>query len=230
MKFTDGFWSIRAGMTPHYAAQVNEFTVEKDSLTVYAPTKKLSGRGDTLNLPLLTIQYSSPMENIIHVKIIHHKGGRPQEPEFEITQQPDVQVVTSDDEKFASLTSGSLSVRIHKTGDWLVEFIGNEKTITSSGWRALGFVDTPDGRFIHEQLSLGVGECVYGLGERFTSFVKNGQVVDLWNQDGGTSLVRPAMGLTFLSGPGGDAVSIEESRLTHLRLDQSLHCSTLRLV
>ena len=75
----------------------------------------------------------------------------------------------------------SLSVRIHKSGDWLVEFIGNEKVITASGWHALGFVDTPDGRYIHEQLNLGVGECVYGLGERFTAFVKNGQVVDMWN-------------------------------------------------
>jgi alpha-D-xyloside xylohydrolase len=197
MKFTDGFWNIRAGMTPHYAAQVNEVAVEKDSLTVYAPTKKLSGRGDTLNLPLLTIQYSSPMENIIRVKVIHHIGGRPQKPEFEITQQPDIKVVTSDNEKFASLTSGSLSVRIHKDGDWLVEFIGNEKTITSSGWRALGFVDTPDGRFIHEQLSLGVGECVYGLGERFTSFVKNSQVVDMWNQDGGTSSEQSYKNIPF---------------------------------
>src|SRR4026208_2617059 len=187
MKFTDGFWQMRAGMTPHYAAQVNEVSVEKDSSTVYAPTKKLSARGDTLNLPLLTIQYSSPIENIIRVKIVHHKGGRPQRPEFHITQQPEVKVVTSDEEKLASLTSGDLSVRIHKDGDWLVEFIIKGKTITSSGWHALGFVDTSDGRFMHEQLSLGVGERVYGLGERFTSFVKNSQVVDMWNQDGGTS-------------------------------------------
>ncbi len=43
------------------------------------------------------------------------------------------------------------------------------------------------GHFMHEQLSLGVGENVYGLGERFSAFVKNGQAVDIWNQDGGTS-------------------------------------------
>ena len=40
---------------------------------------------------------------------------------------------------------------------------------------------------MREQLRLGVGEYVYGLGERFTPFVKNGQVVDIWNEDGGTS-------------------------------------------
>ena len=42
-------------------------------------------------------------------------------------------------------------------------------------------------RFMQTELSLSVGENIYGLGERFGPFVKNGQVVDLWNADGGTS-------------------------------------------
>ena len=197
MKFTDGYWQIRAGMTPHYAEQVHEVDAIKDSLTVYAPTKKLKGRGDTLNLPLLTIQFSSPMENIIRVKIIHHKGGLPSKPQFETAQKSDVQAIISNDENLATLASGDLSVRINKGKDWLVEFIGGEKVITSSGWHALGFVDTPDGRFIHDQLSLGVGEYVYGLGERFTSFIKNGQVVDIWNQDGGTSSEQAYKNIPF---------------------------------
>jgi alpha-D-xyloside xylohydrolase len=68
-----------------------------------------------------------------------------------------------------------------------VEFWGGVRTLTHSGWQAVGYLDTPAGRFIHEQLGLEVGENVYGLGERFTAFVKNGQVVDMWNADGGTS-------------------------------------------
>ena len=41
--------------------------------------------------------------------------------------------------------------------------------------------------YMNTELSLAPGECVYGMGERFTSFVKNGQVVDCWNEDGGTA-------------------------------------------
>ena len=41
--------------------------------------------------------------------------------------------------------------------------------------------------YIVSEFSLAAGECVYGLGERFTAFVKNGQTVDCWNEDGGTS-------------------------------------------
>lgn len=196
MKFTDGYWQIRKGMTPHYAAQVHDLEADSASVTVYAPTKKLQGRGDTLNLPLITVRFSSPMENIIRVKIVHHKGMKPAKPEFTLHEQPrDVKI--TNDENFISLTSGRLTARIHKGEDWLVEFIGGDKVLTSSGWRAVGFVDTPDGRFIHEQLSLAVGETVYGLGERFTSFIKNGQIVDIWNEDGGTSSEQAYKNIPF---------------------------------
>jgi alpha-D-xyloside xylohydrolase len=210
MKFTDGYWQMRKGVKPHYAAQVHDIEINKDTLTVYAPAKKLQGRGDTLNLPLLTIQYSSPLENVIRVKIVHHKGGLPPKPEFEIHEPLDTEVAISNDENFATLTSGNLSARVHKGEDWLVEFIGNDKVLTSSGWRAAGFVDTSEGRFIHEQLSLGVGEHVYGLGERFTSFIKNGQVVDIWHEDGGTSSEQGYKNIPFYLTDRGYGVFVNQ--------------------
>ena len=187
MKFTDGYWQTRPGVTPHYAAQAYEVTQEDDTITVYAPVGKLQQRGHTVNQPLLTLRFSSPMENVIRVQCVHHKGKSPRKPEFTLYPGPTTRVSISNDEHFTTLTSGDLSVRVNKGSDWLVEYLGGKNVITSSGWRALGFVDTPEGRYIHEQLNLGVGECVYGLGERFTAFVKNGQVVEMWNEDGGTS-------------------------------------------
>ena len=146
MKFTDGYWQMRPGITPHYAAQVHEVTVEDDALTVYAPIGKLQERGHTVNQPLLTIRFSSPMENVIRVQLMHHKGTNRRKPEFTIYSGPPPQVSISDDEHASTLTSGGLSVRINKTEDWLVEYIGENKVITSSSWRSIGFVDTPSGR------------------------------------------------------------------------------------
>jgi alpha-D-xyloside xylohydrolase len=197
MKFTNGFWRIRDGVLPNYAEQVHEVEATADELTVYAPTKKLRSRGDTLNLPLLTIHFSSPMENVIRVKIVHHKGVREPGPEFMINEQAGRNISITDDEKFATLTSGDLTVRIHKGDAWLVEYLAHDKVLTCSGWRAVGFLETPEGNFVHEQLNLGVGELVYGLGERFTSFIKNGQVVDIWNQDGGTSSEQSYKNIPF---------------------------------
>lgn len=35
MKFTDGFWGFRPGMTPHFAVHVSDVAVAADALTVY---------------------------------------------------------------------------------------------------------------------------------------------------------------------------------------------------
>lgn len=62
MKFTDGYWQLRSGVTPYYAAQVREVEIDSDAMTIYAPTGKITRRGDTLNLPILRVRFSSPME------------------------------------------------------------------------------------------------------------------------------------------------------------------------
>jgi alpha-D-xyloside xylohydrolase len=186
MKFTDGYWRMRPDVTPHFATQVYEVETSADALTVYAPERPIRHRGDTLGQALLTVRFSSPMENVIRVQLTHHQGGKPLRPEFALFPEPPA-VEIRDDEQAASLTSGNLTVRVHKGDAWRVSFLEGEKLITDSAWRNLGLVDTPEGRFAFEQLRLSVGECVYGLGEHFTPFVKNGQVVEMWNGDGGTS-------------------------------------------
>ncbi len=186
MKFTDGYWRMRPMITPYFATQVHEVKTDAKSLTVFATTRHIHHRSDTLNVATLTVRYSSPLENVIRVQLTHFKGGKPRRPAFQInSSDPKVQVEV--DEKAASLISGKLTVRVNKGHDWWVEFKDGDRVITNSGWHNYGFADTPDGRFAFEQLALGVGECIYGLGERFTPFVKNGQVVDIWNGDGGTS-------------------------------------------
>ena len=186
MKFTAGYWTIRPGVTPKFAVQVHDVETDPEGVTVYALTRPIDNRGDTLNHPLLTIRLTSPLPNVVRVQIVHHKGRRPREPHFELFAQSSP-VTVHDDAEAASLTSGDLTVRVAKGEHWRMDFLDGEKAITGSGWHGIGVADTPEGRFVHEQLNLGVGECVYGLGERFTPFVKNGQVVDLWQEDGGTS-------------------------------------------
>jgi len=188
---------MRPGVTLHFPVHVHEVEVEPDALVVYGPTRRLRHRGDILNLPLLTVRFSSPLPNVIRVQMVHHKGARPRKPQFELLSQPTPDVEIHDDDRAATLTSGQLTARVEKAGDWRIEFKDGDRVITSSGWRAMGIIDTAEGQYMHEQLSLGVGECVYGLGERFTAFVKNGQVVDLWNEDGGTSSEQAYKNIPF---------------------------------
>lgn len=160
MKFSAGYWEMRPGHIPFYAIHPHEIETGNGTLTVYAATKRLAGRGDTLNLPLITIQFSAPMENVIRVQVVHHKGIRNPGPVFPLHQAGSPQPAVTDEAQFAALTSRKLSVRIHKGDSWRVEYLAEGRALTSSGWRSLGFVETPEGRFIHEQLNLGVGECI----------------------------------------------------------------------
>ncbi|HEU5013547.1 MAG TPA: hypothetical protein VFT66_13570, partial [Roseiflexaceae bacterium] len=187
MKFTDGNWLLQPDVTAFYPAEARSRTLAPHAFTVYA-TKRINHRGDTLAGPLLTVECSAPMPDIIRVKMTHFAGTQPHGPTFVADDVISTDARVDADEHATTLTSGKLSVRIPHGEPWQVDFVADGKPITSSGRRGMGIIERADGsHFMHEQLNLGVGEQVYGLGERFTAFVKNGQVVETWNKDGGTS-------------------------------------------
>ena len=165
MKFTDGNWLMRQGVHAFYPAQAYDIEAAQDAFTVYAPTKRIRHRGDTLGGPVLAIQFSAPMAEVIRVKLTHFAGQPPKRPQFPLFGQGAADVTVENDEQAATLTSGRLSVRVPRGDDWRVEFAGDGRIVTTSGFRGMGIIDLEgEGPYIHEQLSLGVGENVYGLG------------------------------------------------------------------
>ncbi|MBJ9991121.1 alpha-xylosidase [Paenibacillus sp. S28] len=197
MKFTDGYWMIREGYNVQNPADIRDITYTSDSMTVFAATKIIATKGDTLNGTLLKANFSSPMPDVIRVKLFHHKGKINKGPAFELFPS-DTDVQISVDEETAVLTSGQLSVQVNRKQGWNIDFNYAGKRITGSGWRAPAYIQDPDKKaYYREQLDLGVGEYIYGLGERFTPFVKNGQVVEIWNEDGGTSSEQSYKNIPF---------------------------------
>jgi len=198
MKFTDGYWLMRSDVTAQFAQHVHEVDLEGESLIAYGPFKHVAHRRDTTDIGMLTARYSSPAENVIRVEIYHHKGMVNRPPFFDLGYEGSPEVSLFNGPEAATLTTGDLTVRIDKGPVWKVDFLANDRPLTGSGWRAAGVIDTDGGeRYVHEQLNLGVGEYVYGLGERFTPFVKNGQVVDIWNADGGTAREQAYKNIPF---------------------------------
>ncbi len=188
MKFTDGYWQLRQGVQARYPAEVYDLAVEPNALTIYAPTRKITHRGDTLNEPLLTVRCTSPASDVVSVSVSHFHGTRPPRPELPLNVDPSVQVEIQVNDVAASFTSGALSARFRREQGWGLEFLASDTVLTGSLQKAMALITRDSGeRYIREQLSLGVGEFVYGLGERFGPLVKNGQVVDIWNADAGTS-------------------------------------------
>ena len=189
MKFTSGYWLMRKEITPLYAVEYADHRVFGTVLAVYAPSKHIGDRGDALNLGLLTVYISSPMENVIKVSIRHFEGAAYHGPFAEVRQtDPRIQIEETDTELI--YRSGRTSAVIDKRpASWGIRFLDGDRELTETSCRNMAYMQNRDtGRnYMAEQLALDVGESIYGFGERFTPFVKNGQVVDMWNEDGGTA-------------------------------------------
>ena len=71
---------------------------------------------------------------------------------------------------------------------WRVDFLHGDRLLTASTARSVGVVTDAEGRRLRARAARARRRrAVYGLGERFGPFVKNGQTVDIWNADGGTA-------------------------------------------
>jgi len=177
---------MRPTVTPLYAQEAYDIVAGENSLSVTAPTKVIQGRGDTLNRPTLTVTLSSPLPNIVGVRIEHFQGLR-EERGFDLVGAQAGHGQASVTDVAGTLTSGELTATVAAGAPWNLSFSAQGRTLTSSGHKSIGYLQAPPETYVHEQLTLGVGELVYGLGERFGPLVKNGQVVDIWNADGGTA-------------------------------------------
>jgi alpha-D-xyloside xylohydrolase len=210
MKFTDGYWQLRPGLTRLRPAAVESVETTERSLVIYAPAKQIIGRGDTLNQPLFTITLSSPAAGVIGVRIQHHSGGLPPRPVFELAGEENHPVKVEVDDETARFTSGDLTAAVRLDGPWELRFEQDGRVLTDSAARSIGLITDSQGRhFLHEQLALGVGETIYGLGERFGPLVKNGQVVDIWNADGGTSSEQAYKNVPFYLSSAGYGVLVD---------------------
>ncbi|NTW41114.1 MAG: alpha-xylosidase, partial [Cellulomonadaceae bacterium] len=217
MKFTDGYWMVREGMVAKHPAQAYDVWATDDSMTVYAPTAPIVGRGDVLNRPVVTITYSSPMPDVIRVRIENHVGVLDRGPSFGLQGPARVPVDVTVDDAQGVLTSGALSVRVARDR-WNVDFTSDGKVLTSSPAKGIGVIEHEGLTYVHEQLSLGIGEHVYGLGERFGPFVKNGQVVDIWNADGGTSSEQAYKNVPFFLSDRGYGVFVNQPELVSFEI------------
>lgn len=212
MKFTDGNWLLQPGVQAHYPAEAHDIMVEPGALVVHAPTRPIRHRGDTLQGPLLTIRLSSPLADVVKVRIDHFTGGVEHGPRVPLVALPPATVGISQNAEEAVLSSGDLAVHVCRKAGWELTFKSGDRVVTRSASRGIGYVQTAEqGAYVHEQLSLGVGECVYGLGERFTAFVKNGQVVENWNKDGGTGSDQAYKSVPFYLTNHGYGVLVNET-------------------
>lgn len=207
MKFSNGCWLQKEGIECMTPAQVYFSKVTEKEVSICAPTHKINHRGDTLGGANLTIKISAPMKEVLRVQTFHYMGVQKKTPEFDLNLPETSNLQVEETDELLVVHSGELRLEIKKENCQMTYFRGKEK-ITSSGYRDLAYMRTDwrgdayehgsEGKaFMREQLTLGVGELIYGMGERFSPFVKNGQSIEIWNADGGTSTEQSYKNIPF---------------------------------
>lgn len=208
MKFSNGCWLQKESCSCFAPQEAYFTTIEECRVTIIAPTIHITQRGDTLGCINLTLEITSPAPDIIRVRTWHHKGTIVNTPSFDLELTKELPLQVEDSDEKITITSGSMSLVITKK-TWSMTYMRGDEVITRSTGKDLALMKTDwhgnyaydhgdhEETYIRQMLSLSVGELVYGTGERFTPFVKNGQSIDIWNADGGTSTEQSYKNIPF---------------------------------
>ena len=220
MKISDGFWMDKKGYDVRYVAQAYEVETTDHEIRVLATPYVVQNRGMTLAGPNLEITYSSRMENVIKVHIDHYRGGLDNKPKFELAEDEGYLPEIRKEKDRVVMVSGRTRLEIAQGDHWETAFYYGDKYLTGGADRATSIIKEsnyirdarlqsqreddffhpakdPRTTYLREQLKTGIGECIYGFGEKFTPFVKNGQTVEMWNNDGGTCTEQSYKNIPF---------------------------------
>ena len=228
MKFSNGCWLQKEGCECFAPQEAYFIKTEKDKVTICAPTHHITKRGDTLGGINLTLIITSPAPEILRLQTYHHMGALKKSPEFELALTETLPLDVTESEETITIKSGSLSLEIGKH-NWSMTYKRDDKTITKSMGKDLALMKTDwkgdyydkgdiVDTYIRQQLSLGVGELIYGTGERFTPFVKNGQSIDIWNADGGTSTDQSYKNIPFYLSNKGYGIFVNHPELVSFEI------------
>ncbi|KAG7284606.1 hypothetical protein NEMBOFW57_009211 [Staphylotrichum longicolle] len=244
MRFRDGQWLVAEGVRIEYAEEVYRITPTRSGkgLSLLCPTRKIMTRGDTLNLSTLSMDIEPAFDGVISVETTHWQGAVRRGPDFDLfpAGRPEVDSEITKTERGTTLSAGSLSATVSSTPhefDISFHATGSSKALTTLLNRSVGLAYTPapstpmqlaDTRnfkhYIFTQTTLGVGESVHGLGERFGGFNKVGQRVDLWNADGGTSSDQAYKNIPFWISSRGYGIFIDTPERVELEIGSERSC------
>ncbi|KAJ6257908.1 Alpha-glucosidase [Drechslerella dactyloides] len=236
MKFTEGMWKVRSGIQINWMSHVERIVATDDASATLLLARYTRGRGDTLNAGTLTAAITAPREGITAVKFSHHTGAEDLGPHFPLvtddTAPPSIENVPG--EKL-TVATGPLTLAVNTAPNALsfdYTAAPTGKRLTGHSFRSIAFVsDATTAKHHHAdsiyaqkntylllELDLAVHEKIYGLGERFGPFVKNGQAIDIWNEDGGTSSELAYKNVPFYLSSRGYGVFVNHPGRVHLEV------------
>ena len=186
MKIRYGAWVDLPGISTKEVAQIRE--AKFDSHSLYLFTVNYNNDKRALEDSMIEVFVSSPSKDALRVEARHFSGSRKKMPKFDLNLE-NFPIDVCENGDSLTVTNGKMRLEIKKNPAEF-DFYYENRYLTSFAkkWERsyISHVIKNGESYMDAHLSVDIDEKIYGLGERFTSLVKNGQSVDIWNEDGGT--------------------------------------------
>lgn len=220
MVFGNGHWLQGEECARIAARQVYDIQISEHRVRLVIATNPIRNRGDAVGGPALTMEVTSPAPGVLRVRTSHHLGYADRGPYFELYQKDNRPLTVSDSEERIEIASGSVTLVINKQyfsmeyrrsdGTVICTSRPNDLAMMKLHYHGDYYDRLGDAQYTYmrQMLSIGVGEDIYGLGERFTPLIKNGQTVICRNEDGGTSTPQSYKNIPFYVSSRGYGVFV----------------------
>ena len=205
MRYSDGAYKPAPGYRFHRAAEVYEIQEMDTGVRLFVPCVPVRGLGDTSYGPAITVELTAPRRDVIEVRAYHYNGKDEKGPFFTLHTEDFVPEITREEDTL-TVQSGRLKAVVTTRGAYTLSFYYDGRFLTRSGENSLSLITDVDyeadkwcdlnhrpalpchhtQNSMQQALFVSIGEELYGLGERFTPLVRNGQQLDIWNRDSGT--------------------------------------------
>jgi len=213
MRFGDGAWRMLPGVSPSYLTRVDAAALNERSIVLNVFSRPEKERWATLFGHMFTVTLTSSADNVVRIQVTHHKGRKKTGPDYQLKNVEPQALNARDLGDAIEFVVGKLKGIIAKD-PYSLRFEDAEtgEPVTSSPFKALGLMQKEGaGLHLREQFTLRPGELVYGLGERFQAFTRNGQCVDMWNDDCGTCSDKGYKDVPFFLTSHGYGVFVNSS-------------------
>ena len=217
MKFSNGYWLSREGVQVFSPVQVYLAKVERDRAVLCCTTRPVRERGDTMDGVNLTVEITAPYPEVLRIRTHHHAGVQRRAPAFDLADAQEGLFRAEETDTAITVYSGSTRVEIDRASAVMTFWQGDRRLTSSEGkdlayvkedWHGYYYDKGPENAYMRGQLEMDVGEMIYGLGERFGPLAKNGQTVEIWNEDGGTSTQQAYKNIPFYLSSRGYGVFV----------------------
>ncbi len=225
MKLYNGMWLTDEQYKIDFSQQIYDYELKADRLELYLPFIYVNHRGNLLDGGLITASVSFFDDNV-HFEFLHHY--QTEQSKYNIERKFELGEITESEKQIiyelrnnkVVMNKDDCSFKIYYKGKYKMEIPA--KSIAYVVDQKDENLNSFSNKYLYVATKIGVNESLYGLGERFNHFVKNGQHVEVWNQDGGTASTQTYKNIPFLVSSNGYGIFVDHSEAVEFEIGSNI--------